>query len=122
MSLNLKIFVDNADFTLEPIKLQSIYDNLLANMSETTVLLSDLDDDSGSQNISALLTTRQDDFISLVGYNLSFARFQFRGYSSEYQDVFINGIRMNQALTNRPDGQSGEDLMMLLVIKRLFKG
>jgi len=102
LSLNLKIFVDNADFTLEPIKLQSIYDNLLANMSETTVLLSDLDDDSGSQNISALLTTRQDDFISLVGYNLSFARFQFRGYSSEYQDVFINGIRMNQALTNRP--------------------
>jgi len=101
-SLNIQIFIDSEDFVLYHLKLQSVHDNLESQSNETVVLLSDLENDKSNQNVSAMLLSRQDEFASAAGYNLGFARFQPRGYSSEYYDVHINGIRMNQALTNRP--------------------
>lgn len=68
----------------------------------SVVSISDIESDKVDQNVSSLLVNNQDFLVSTAGYNLSFANFKFRGYGSEYFDIYINGISMNQSLTGRP--------------------
>ncbi len=56
-------------------------------------------DESSSQNISGLLSSGRDPFTSATAYNLSPFRFNERGYTGEYSQVYING-----ALFNDPEG------------------
>ncbi len=41
----------------------------------------------------------QDLFNNIASYKFSEMRFNVRGYDSQYQDVYMNGIRLNDALT-----------------------
>ncbi len=74
----------------------------VGNMDESVVSLAALESDKVDQNISGILANSQDFILSSAAYNLGFIRYQFRGYSSNYYDVYINGIPMNQAETGRP--------------------
>lgn len=56
-------------------------------------------DDSGYQNSPTILFGQNDVFNNIAGYNFSSVRFRVRGYSSESQDVYMAGVRMNDAIT-----------------------
>ena len=55
--------------------------------------------DSGYNDSPTVLFDQNDVFNSLAGYNFSAVRFNVRGYSSETQDVYLAGVRMNDAVT-----------------------
>lgn len=56
-------------------------------------------DDSGYQDVPAVLSSSSDVFDNIAGYGFSQIRFRQRGYDSSTQDVYLGGIRMNDALT-----------------------
>ena len=56
-------------------------------------------DDSGYQDVPAILSSSSDVYDNIVGYNFSQIRFRQRGYDSASQDVFLAGVRLNDALT-----------------------
>ena len=57
-------------------------------------------DDSGYNDNPTLLFDQNDVFTSMAGYNFSAVRFKTRGYGSESQDVYLAGVRMNDAITD----------------------
>jgi len=59
--------------------------------------LSSLEVDEGgqSQDISGLLQSSSDIFVSTAGYTFGPARFRIRGYDSENTAVMINGVQVN---------------------------
>ena len=46
------------------------------------------------------LSASKDLFNNIASYRFSEMRFNVRGYDSQYQDVYLNGIRFNDALTS----------------------
>ena len=56
-------------------------------------------DDSGYNDNPAILFGSNDVFNNIAGYNFSSVRFRARGYASESQDVYLAGVRMNDAIT-----------------------
>lgn len=69
--------------------------------SETTdELFEEFDmDDSGYQDNPTILFGQNDVFNNIAGYNFSSVRFNVRGYESQTQDVYLAGVKMNDALT-----------------------
>lgn len=56
-------------------------------------------DDSGYNDNPTILFGSNDVFNNIAGYNFSAIRFRARGYSSESQDVYLAGVKMNDAIT-----------------------
>lgn len=56
-------------------------------------------DDSGYNDSPVVLYGQNDIFSNIAGYNFSSLRFRPRGYSSESQDVYLAGVKMNDAVT-----------------------
>lgn len=56
-------------------------------------------DDSGYSDNPTVLFGQNDVFNEIAGFNFSDIRFRVRGYSSESQDVYLAGVRMNDAIT-----------------------
>ena len=57
-------------------------------------------EDSGYSDNPTLLFAQNDVFTNMAGYNFSAIRFKTRGYGSETQDVYLAGVRMNDAITD----------------------
>lgn len=65
-------------------------------------VFAELDNDSSSSDTQALptsLSSSKDIFNNIASFKFSEIRFNVRGYDSQYQDVYLNGIRFNDALT-----------------------
>ncbi|MBR5073997.1 MAG: carboxypeptidase regulatory-like domain-containing protein, partial [Bacteroidales bacterium] len=56
-------------------------------------------EDSGYQDNPTILYGQNDVFNNQAGYNFSSVRFKTRGFNSEAQDVYLAGIKMNDAIT-----------------------
>ena len=56
-------------------------------------------DDTGYSDSPTVLFGQNDVFNDIAGYNFSSVRFRVRGYSSESQDVYLAGVKMNDAIT-----------------------
>ena len=56
-------------------------------------------DMEGYNDNPTVLFDQNDVFNSLAGYNFSAVRFNVRGYSSETQDVYLAGVKLNDAVT-----------------------
>ncbi len=56
-------------------------------------------DDSGFNDNPTILFGSNDVFNNIAGYNFSSVRFRARGYASESQDVYLAGVKMNDAIT-----------------------
>ncbi len=56
-------------------------------------------EDTGFQDNPTILFGSNDVFENIAGYNFSAVRFRARGYSSESQDVYLAGVRLNDAIT-----------------------
>ncbi len=53
------------------------------------------DDEGSSQSVSALTGANDNIYYNTASYNFSPMYFRFRGLDSQYQSVYLNGIRMN---------------------------
>ena len=56
-------------------------------------------DDSGYNDNPTILFGSNDVFNNIAGFNFSSVRFRARGYSSESQDVYLSGVKLNDAIT-----------------------
>lgn len=63
--------------------------------SDVTVSADELDSETSTQNVSEMLQSSSDVFSNIAGFTFSSARFQVRGYTSDYTDIYMNGITMN---------------------------
>lgn len=102
---------DLADF--EPLSLSVRVEKLVREIS--VVLISDIGsktniDDAvftefdsetvnGGQSLPSSLSASKDVFNNIASYQFSKVRFNVRGYDSQYSDIFLNGIRFNDAMT-----------------------
>lgn len=58
-------------------------------------------EEGDEQNIAALTGASDNIFYNASNYNFSTMYFRFRGYDSQYQKVYINGIDMNDPIRGR---------------------
>ncbi|MBR4826713.1 MAG: carboxypeptidase regulatory-like domain-containing protein [Bacteroidales bacterium] len=56
-------------------------------------------DDSGYNDNPTILFGTNDVFNNIAGFNFSAVRFRARGYSSESQEVYLAGVKLNDAVT-----------------------
>ena len=56
-------------------------------------------DDSGFEDAPSILFDSNDPFTDIASFGFSNIRFKNRGYTSESQDVYLSGVRMNDAIT-----------------------
>ena len=56
-------------------------------------------DDSGYSDAPTVLFNANDVFTNIAGYGFSTVRFKQRGYNSETQEVYLAGVKLNDALT-----------------------
>ncbi len=66
-----------------------------------TLTASESESEEESQDISGLLQSSRDIFVSTAGYTFGSARFRMRGLDSENTLVLINGVPMNDMETGR---------------------
>lgn len=52
------------------------------------------EDDSRSQNVT-IISSNNDLYASQIGYGFSAVRFRYRAFSQKYNDIYINGMQMN---------------------------
>ncbi len=65
-------------------------------------VFTEFDSDSSSSDEQALpssLASSKDIFNNIASYRFSEMRFNVRGYDSQYSDIYLNGIRFNDAMT-----------------------
>ncbi|OFX88201.1 MAG: hypothetical protein A2W99_10305 [Bacteroidetes bacterium GWF2_33_16] len=60
-------------------------------------------EEEGSQGMSGLLFSSGDVFSSTAAYNWGAVRFRVRGYDNENNQIYMNGILMNDLVTGRPN-------------------
>jgi hypothetical protein len=70
----------------------------VAEIDEDSFMLFDTER-SGYDDNPVILFGSNDVFNNLAGYNFSSVRFRPRGYTSESQDVYFAGVKMNDAVT-----------------------
>ena len=56
-------------------------------------------DDSGFEDAPSILFDSNDPFTNIASFGFSNIRFKNRGYTNESQDVYLSGVRMNDAIT-----------------------
>lgn len=59
------------------------------------------EDQDANQNVISVMSSRDDVFSSVAGYSFSPMRFSVRGYDSQYNDVYMNGVRFNNTELGR---------------------
>ena len=57
------------------------------------------DDESGYQDVPSILSSTQDAYDNIAGYKFSAMRFKNRGYESATSDIYLNGIKLNDAMS-----------------------
>jgi len=73
-------------------------DTTKIDTSDVPLISLDIDDvnDAGqSQDVSSLLQSSRDVFVSIAGFNFSAARFRMRGYQSEHFTIMMNNVPMS---------------------------
>ena len=63
--------------------------------AKSQVDLSDLSGDEADDGYSSALSAGRDPFVNAAAYNLSNLRFRPRGYFNEDQEIWLNGMAMN---------------------------
>ncbi|MBR9919298.1 MAG: TonB-dependent receptor [Bacteroidetes bacterium] len=58
--------------------------------------------DNRSEDISGILASSRDIFVSTVSYTFGSLRFRLRGYDSENTTILLNGVPMNELENGRP--------------------
>ncbi|MBM3436776.1 MAG: hypothetical protein FJY07_11230, partial [Bacteroidetes bacterium] len=72
-----------------------------SEIPQMTVLAEDLDNDEQNQEISGLLQSSDDIYVSTAGFVFGQTWYKIRGYESENTSVLMNGISLNDMETGR---------------------
>lgn len=59
------------------------------------------DEESSAQSISALTGASDDIYYNASNYDFNTMRFRYRGYNSEYQQTYVNGLQFNDLARGR---------------------
>ena len=93
----------NVNITVEGYVKDMMFVSMVANQA-----VSDIDDssfaefdmdDSGYSDTPTILFGSNDVYSDVAGYGFSAVRFRNRGYNNETQDVYLSGVKMNDAIT-----------------------
>ena len=98
--LNLTVRVDNQN--VKDLKQVIIVPTGPAGGVLDDAIFAEFDNDSSSSDTQALpssLSSSKDLFNNIASYRFSEMRFNVRGYDSQYSDIYLNGIRFNDAMT-----------------------
>ena len=98
--LNLMVRVDNQN--VKDLRQVIIVPTGPAGGVLDDAIFAEFDNDSSSSDTQALpssLSSSKDLFNNIASYRFSEMRFNVRGYDSQYSDIYLNGIRFNDALT-----------------------
>ena len=71
------------------------------DITQILVTASALESNDQAQDISGLLQSSRDIFVSTAGYTFGQTRFKIRGYDTDNSIVMINGVQMNDMETGR---------------------
>ena len=85
---------DMQQVVMVPSTMMTIDDSAFAELD------TDVESAGDSQAMPTSLSASKDVFNNIASYRFSEMRFNVRGYDSQYQDVYLNGIRFNDALTS----------------------
>lgn len=91
LTFNLFSQVDTTVIKSEEVNLNQVY----------MITSADLESDEQPQDISGLLQSSRDIFISTAGFTFSQTRFRIRGYDSENTTVLLGGVPLNDMETGR---------------------
>ena len=75
-----------------------VVEQVVADVDDSNFAEFDMDD-SGFEDSPSILFGSNDPFTNIASFGFSNIRFKNRGYTNESQDVYLSGIRMNDALT-----------------------
>ena len=94
---DVNVTVDNG-FIKDMMFLSLIPEQTVSELDDSSFVEFDMDD-SGFTDNPTIMYSNTDVFTSVAGYGFSAIRFKNRGYESESQDVYLAGVRMNDAVT-----------------------
>ena len=97
-SLEMMVHVDRNVRDLQTVIIVPSLQNEIMDDS----VFAEFDNDSSASDTQALpssLSSSKDIYNNIASYRFSEMRFNVRGYDSMYQDVYLNGIRFNDAIT-----------------------
>ena len=75
-----------------------VVEQVLADVDDSNFAEFDMDD-SGFEDAPSILFDSNDPFTNIASFGFSNIRFKNRGYTNESQDVYLSGVRMNDAIT-----------------------
>lgn len=94
-TLNVKIeggIYDLRDISIAPSALMNDFGNEFSEFDNEN------ESGAGYEDVPSVLSSSQDVFESIASYSFGAMRFRSRGYESGLSDVYINGIRFNDAM------------------------
>lgn len=74
-------------------------DMVVMEVDDSNFVEFDMDIENDAMSTPGTLSASRDPFDNVSGYKFSSMRFRTRGYDSGLQDVYMNGIKLNDALT-----------------------
>lgn len=106
MDVNLTTGTVNVgDIRMQPN--EATADNMFEDDDDTIYDVATIEDEEGeSQSISALTGATDNIFYSTASYNFGPMYYRFRGLQNEYQNIYVNGIDMNDPIRGRFNFQS----------------
>ncbi len=93
-----EIFVTVEGYVKDMRFVSLISDQKVNEVDDSSFLEFDMDA-SGFTDSPSILFSSNDIYNEIVGFGFSALRFKNRGYSSESQDVYLSGVKMNDAVT-----------------------
>ena len=94
---NVNVTVDNG-FVKDMMFISLLPEQVVAEVDDSSFVEFDMDD-SGFTDNPTIMYGSNDVFSNVAGYGFSAVRFKTRGYESESQDVYLAGVKMNDAIT-----------------------
>lgn len=82
-------------------------DNVAPTMDDAIFAEFDTETLDDAQSLPSSLSASKDVFNNIASYKFSEMRFNVRGYDSQYSDVYMNGIQLNDAMTDTRLGLCG---------------
>ena len=96
--LDANVNVTIEGFVKDLIFVGMVLEQVVAEVDDSNFAEFDMDD-SGFEDAPSILFGSNDPFTNIASFGFSNIRFKNRGYTSESQDVYLSGIRMNDAIT-----------------------
>ena len=97
VTANVNVSIEDG-FVKDMMRISLLPEQVVAEVDDSSYVEFDMDD-SGFTDNPTIMYGSNDVFTQVAGYGFSAVRFKNRGYESESQDIYLAGVKMNDALT-----------------------